>query len=75
MAHDDALPLMRAINFDPPLTVTRSPMRDACIPLANHLLDHIDGTAATLLQTLIRADMIMRKSTGPVPKTGKEPWH
>jgi LacI family transcriptional regulator len=75
MAHDDALPKLRAINFSPALTVTRAPMRDACGPLANHLVDHINGVAAASLQTLIRAELIVRASTGPVPKGGEEPWH
>ncbi|MFU8825536.1 substrate-binding domain-containing protein [Yoonia sp.] len=75
MAHDDALPKHRATNFSPALTVTRAPMRDACVPLANHLVDHIDGVAAAQLQTLIRADVIVRNSTGPVPEEGKDPWH
>jgi len=75
MAHDDALPQLRAINFEPALSVTRAPMRDACVPLANHLIDHIDGVAAARLQTLIRAEVIMRNSTGPVPEGGRDPWH
>ncbi len=75
MAHDDALPQLRAINFTPALTVTRVPMRDACVPLANHLIDHIDGVAAARLQTLIRAAVIVRNSTGPVPEGGDDPWH
>lgn len=75
MAHDDALPQLRAINFTPALTVTRAPMRDACVPLANHLVDHIDGVAAARLQTLVRAEVIVRQSTGPVPEGGHDPWH
>ncbi|NCO87854.1 MAG: LacI family transcriptional regulator [Rhodobacterales bacterium] len=75
MAHDDALPQLRAINFSPTLTVTRAPMREACVPLANHLIDHIDGVAAARLQTLIRAEVIVRNSTGPVPEGGHDPWH
>lgn len=74
MAHDDALPQLRAINFEPALSVTRAPMREACAPLANHLIDHIEGAAAITLQTLIRAAVIVRKSTGPVPAQGKVPW-
>ncbi len=74
IAHDDALPSFRAVEFDPTLTVTRSPLRDACVPLANHLIDHIDGAEGRGLQTLIRAELIVRNSTGPVPKGGKDPW-
>jgi len=74
IAHDDALPSFRAVEFDPTLTVTRSPLRDACVPLANHLIDHIDGAEGRGLQTLIRAELIVRNSTGPVPEGGKDPW-
>ncbi|MGQ0610228.1 MAG: substrate-binding domain-containing protein [Paracoccaceae bacterium] len=74
VAHDDALPQLRAINFEPALTVTRSPLRDACGPLANHLIDHIDGVPPRALQTLAHADIIVRGSTGPAPATGTDPW-
>jgi len=74
IGHDDALPQFKAVNFDPPLTVTRSPLRDACIPLANHLIDHIAGGDADTLQTQIRAELIVRESTGPVPKGDTDPW-
>lgn len=68
MAHDDALPLTRAINFDPALTVTRAPLRDACVPLANMLIDHINGTPTSELQKVIEAELIVRGSTGPARK-------
>jgi len=72
IAHDDALPLMRAVSFDPALTVTRAPLRDACVPLANLLLDHVAG--APPKQVIERAELIVRASTGPVPSEEKEPW-
>lgn len=68
MAHDDALPLTRAINFDPALTVTRAPLRDACAPLANILIDYLNGKALEDCQVLVKADLIVRGSTGPAPK-------
>lgn len=74
IAHDDALPQLRAITFDPALSVTRSPLRDACLPLANHLIDHIDGAPAAALQTRVRADLIVRNSTGPAPLGGGQTW-
>lgn len=70
MAHDDALPLTRAINFDPALTVTRAPLRDACVPLANMLVDHLNGTPAKDLRVILKAELIVRGSTGPAPKEG-----
>jgi len=74
IAHDDALPLTRAINFDPALTVTRAPLRDACVPLANALIDHIGGAPAGNLQTKTVAELIIRGSTGPAPDDGDTPW-
>lgn len=68
IAHDDALPLTRAINFNPALTVTRAPLRDACGPLANLLVDHLNGTPADDLQVTVDAELIVRGSTGPAPK-------
>lgn len=74
IAHDDALPQTRAINFSPALTVTSAPLRDACVPLANHLIDHINGAEPRQLQTLLRAELILRGSTGPAPDGGDQPW-
>ena len=73
-AHDDALPQLRAINFNPALTVTRAPLRDACTPLANMLVDLIDGADPRKLQVLLPAELIIRGSTGPVPAKGDTPW-
>lgn len=70
MAHDDALPLTRAINFDPALTVTRAPLRDACAPLAKMLVDHLNGAKAEDLRVVSKAELIVRGSTGPAPKEG-----
>ena len=65
VAHDDALPLTRAIEFNPALTVTRAPLRDAPEPLANQLIALLGGAPARDLQVLIRAEFILRGSTGP----------
>ena len=72
IAHDDALPHMRAVNFSPALTVTRAPLRDACQPLADLLIAHIKGAAPE--QQLLKAELIVRGSTGPAPQTGNDPW-
>lgn len=74
IAHDDAVPQMRAVNFTPALTVTRSPLRDACAPLAAHMEALLTGTPPTALQTLVPAELIARGSTGPVPTGGERPW-
>ncbi len=68
VAHDDAHSQVRAVDFDPPLTVTRAPLRDACEPLAELLLDVLGGKPAPECQRLIKAELIVRGSTGPAPK-------
>ncbi len=70
VAHDDAMPVPRAVTLDHALTVTRSPLRDACEPLAHMLMDHLNGKSVADLQVTLTADMIVRGSTGPAPKGG-----
>jgi len=72
MAHDDAIPQLRAVNFTPALTVTRSPLRDACGPLADMMVALLNGADPARLQTVVTADLIMRASTGPAPEN--TPW-
>jgi LacI family transcriptional regulator len=67
IAHDDAMPITRAVNFDPALTVTRAPLRDAYAPLATMMMDHLSGTPASDLQVTMKAELIVRGSTGPAP--------
>ena len=74
MAHDDGLPMLRASSFTPALTVTHAPLHDACVPLANALVDLIGGADPKSLQVLNRAELIVRDSTGPAPETGRTPW-
>ncbi|MEH6834864.1 MULTISPECIES: substrate-binding domain-containing protein [Falsihalocynthiibacter] len=74
IAHDDAVPQMRAVNFNPALTVTRAPFRDACEPLAKAIFDLLAGADPTTLQTIERAELILRDSTGPVATSCDTPW-
>ena len=74
VAHDDAVPDMRAVNFEPALTVTRSPIRDASQPLAMAMRKLLEGDQPARLQTITKAELIVRNSTGPVPKEMNEPW-
>ncbi|MCV6825831.1 MULTISPECIES: substrate-binding domain-containing protein [Halocynthiibacter] len=74
IAHDDAVPQMRAVNFSPALTVTRAPFRDACAPLAKAICDLLDGAQPKDLQTIERAELIIRDSTGPAPASGETSW-
>jgi LacI family transcriptional regulator len=72
IAHDDAVPMMRAVNFAPALTVTRSPLRDACAPLADMMQALLNGADPARLQTIVTADLILRASTGPAQE--QTPW-
>lgn len=74
IAHDDAQPGLPAAELSPPLTVTHSPLRDACAPLAEALIAHIGGAPARALQRCDRAELIARASTGRVPQGGEAPW-
>lgn len=66
IAHDDALPDTRAISFDPPLTVTRAPLRDSSAPLADILVRRIQGDPLSELQVMVPDQFIERQSTGPL---------
>jgi LacI family transcriptional regulator len=74
VAHDDAIPEMRAVNFEPALTVTRSPIREASEPLALAVQELLKGKEPQKLQTIARAVLIVRNSTAPAPKERTEPW-
>ena len=74
VAHDDAQPLFDPAAFDPPLTVTRAPLADACGPLADHLVARIAGAPGRSLQTLVRAELVVRRSTSPSAEGGDAPW-
>lgn len=67
IAHDDAVPELRAINFNPALTVTRAPLRDACNPLASALIGALEGRPTHMLQVTTQPELIVRQSTGPNP--------
>lgn len=70
VAHDDAAPQLRAVSFSPALTVTRSPLRDACEPLADMVQAILKGKDIKSLQVTCEADFIVRQSTGPAPGGG-----
>jgi LacI family transcriptional regulator len=74
IAHDDVLPHLRSEHFSPPLTVTRSPIRDAGTALAEMMVARIGGADPQKLQKVVSADLIVRSSTGAVPKSGGEAW-
>ena len=74
IAHDDVLPHLRPEHFNPPLTVTRSPIRMAGAALAEMMGARISGTDPLQLQRMVSADLIVRASTGAAPLTGRAGW-
>lgn len=74
LAHDDAVPQFRSVNFNPTLSVTRAPFRDACGPLARIMCDLLDGTSPKDLQIRQRAELIVRDSTKMLREEEKTPW-
>ncbi len=74
IAHDDGFPHLRAVDFDPPLSVTRSPLREACMPLAAMLSDLVDGRMEAPRQVVVQATLTPRASTAPPPPGETAPW-
>jgi len=50
VAHDDELPGVRSAGFDPPVTVTLSPLEISWPPLAELLIDRMNGRPVSELQ-------------------------
>lgn len=66
VAHDDDVPGLLAEAFAPPLTATRAPFTDACVPLAELLLAAIAGrTPPDQLQQVAQPALAARASTAP----------
>jgi LacI family transcriptional regulator len=70
IAHDDALPFLKAEGHSPPLTTTRSSIRAAGTRIAELLLSMIEDPSSNLPNELWVADLIVRGSTGPAPPLG-----
>jgi LacI family transcriptional regulator len=62
IAHDDVLPDLRASAFYPPLTVTRSPLRESWTQLAGFLAGAISGEPVAALQRTASHTFIERSS-------------
>ncbi len=57
--------------LDPPLTTLRQPVRDMGLAAVENLLEEIGGVRAPRTELLYRPELVVRRSTGPVPaKTG-----
>lgn len=74
IAHDDVLPHLRPEHYNPPLTVTRSPIRMAGAALAEMMVARISGADPLKLQRMVKADLIVRASTGAAPISGRDGW-
>ncbi len=74
IAHDDGFPHLRAVDFDPPLSVTRAPLREACLPLAAMLCDLVDGRMEAPRQVVVEATLALRASTAAPPPGQTAPW-
>jgi LacI family transcriptional regulator len=72
IGHDDAVPQNRSFDGLPALTITRSPLAQACTPLADTIHALLGGTPAAELQTIARAELVIRATTGPMQ--GALPW-
>ncbi len=74
IAHDDVLPHMRTEHFSVPLTVTRAPIRNASMHLADMLIKIIDGVDFKSLQHTETVELVVRESTGAATEEGGIPW-
>jgi LacI family transcriptional regulator len=68
IAHDDLLPDVRASAFYPPLTVTRSPLRESWVPLTEFLAGAIEGRPIATLQKIAAHEFIERGSVAGAPE-------
>ena len=69
IAHDDELPLLKPEHFSTPLTTTRSSLKAAGKRIAERLIANIKGVETVYpQQELWKVDLVVRASTGPVPK-------
>lgn len=67
IAHDDVISFLSADNMVPALTATRSSMRAAGKRCADHLMDILNGKAATDIHELWPVELILRDSVTPAP--------
>ncbi|QIA65057.1 substrate-binding domain-containing protein [Vibrio astriarenae] len=64
IAHDDGIQHFDTREFNPPLTVTHSPLTNSSEPIANTIVKLISGESPAQLQTTSPVDLIVRGSTG-----------
>lgn len=64
ISHDDGIQHFETRGFNPPLTVTHSPLTDSSQPIADAMVKLISGIKSTELQITSPVDLIVRASTG-----------
>ena len=75
IAHDDGIPQVRATGFSPTLTVTRSPLTDACAPLAEIIVALTQSSVRPqAVQRVGTPEFIIGGSTGPVRTGETDEW-
>ena len=75
IAHDDGIPQVRAASFSPSLTVTRSPLTDACAPLAEIIIALTQSAVPPhSLQRVGVPAFIIGGSTGPARSGQTDAW-
>ncbi len=62
VGHDDALSRFDKLDFNPPVTVTRSPIVDAYQPLAEYLALQLKGEAIDNCQKIMPLEFVERQS-------------
>lgn len=68
IAHDDDLPFLRPHTLDPPLTVTRSPIRKGGERVGEFAIRLATGTPLAQLQSVQPVDLVYRGSTAAPPQ-------
>ncbi len=67
IAHDDVFPFLNPDRMVPPISTTRSPIRDAGTRVAELVLDLVGGRRPEDVHELWPVELVVRGSTGPVP--------
>ncbi|MGJ3264034.1 MAG: substrate-binding domain-containing protein [Salinarimonas sp.] len=70
IAHDDALPFLKAETFDPPLATTLSPIRSAGYRIGEMLIERISGVGPEALEEVWPVDLVFRASVAPLRAQG-----
>ncbi|EGA68406.1 LACI-family transcription regulator [Vibrio sinaloensis DSM 21326] len=64
ISHDDGISHFETREFNPPLTVTHSPLTDSSEPISDAIVKLISGVSPSELKVVSPVDLIVRESTG-----------